>query len=103
MKVYLIARFRANDYARWKRAFDKHEEVRIHYGGRGHRILRVLTDPSEYIVMLDFASAGGAEGFRWDPSLLGAIEEAGVEGGAHHVRYTVDRCEELEVVDRYPV
>jgi hypothetical protein len=94
--MYLIARFRARDFDRWKQLFDELEDVRIKHGGRGHHILRLLNDPDEYLVMLEFASAGGAEGFRWEASLLRAIDAGGVEGGAHHVRYTLDRCEELE-------
>jgi len=94
--MYLIARFRAKDFDRWKRAFDEHEDVRVRHGGRGHRILRLLNDPDEYMVMLDFASAGGAEGLRRDVSLLRAIDAAGIEGGAHHVSYTLEECEEIE-------
>jgi hypothetical protein len=94
--MYLIARFRAGDFERWKQVFDELEDLRIKHGGRGHRILRLLNDPQEYLVMLEFASAGGAEAFRWEASLLRAIDAAGIEGGAHHVRYTLDRCEELE-------
>ena len=95
--MYLIARFRARDFDRWKRVFDDHEDVRVRHGGHGHRILRLLNDPQEYLVMLDFASAGGAEGFSRDPSLLRAIEAAGIEGGAHHVSYTLEECEEIDV------
>jgi hypothetical protein len=94
--MYLIARFRARDFDRWKQLFDELEDVRIKHGGRGHHILRLLNDPDEYLVMLEFASAGGAEGFRSEASLLRAIDAGGVEGGAHHVRYTLDRGEELE-------
>jgi hypothetical protein len=94
--MYLIARFRARDFDRWKRVFDEHEDVRVRHGGHGHRILRLLNDPDEYLVMLDFASAGGAEGFRWDPSLLRAIDEAGIEGGAHQANYTLEQCVEIE-------
>jgi hypothetical protein len=94
--MYLIARFRVEDFDRWKHVFDELEDVRVKHGGRGHRILRVLDEPDEYLVMCEFASAGGAEGFRWEPALLRAIDAGGVEGGAHHVQYTLDRCEELE-------
>jgi hypothetical protein len=94
--VYLIVRFRATDFDRWKQAFDQNEDARIRYGGRGHRILRLLDDPDEYLLLLDFASAGGAEGHLQDPSLLELLRAGGVEGGAHHVSYTLNRCEELE-------
>jgi hypothetical protein len=101
--VYHVVRFRAPDYARWKQVFDGLEDVRVKHGGRGHRILRLLSDPDGYILLLDFTSAGGGEGFHWDPCLVEAIDDSGVEGGSHHVEYTVDSCEELEAVDRYEV
>lgn len=94
--MYLIVRFRAGDFDRWKRVFDEHEDARVRHGGHGHRILRLLNDPDEYLVLLDFASAGGAAGFRRDPSLVRAIDAAGIEGGAHHISYTFEQYEEVD-------
>lgn len=97
--ISLVVRFRAPDYARMKRAFDDIQPLRERHGARGHRILRLADDPQDYIVIIDFASFGGAQGFTKDPLLLNAIDAAGIEGGAHHVRYVEEFREQLEAVD----
>jgi hypothetical protein len=97
--VFLVARFRTPDYARMKRAFDDLQPLRERHGARGHRILRLADDPQGYMVMIEFASFGGAQGFTKDPVLLRAIEAAGIEGGAHHVQYVEEFREQLEAVD----
>ena len=97
--IFLVVRFRAPDYARMKRAFDDLQALRERHGARGHRILRLADDPQDYIVIIEFASVGGAQGFRAEPSLLRAIDAAGIEGGAHHVQYIEELREQLEAVD----
>jgi osmotically-inducible protein OsmY len=97
--IFLVVRFRAPNYARMKRAFDDLQPLRERHGARGHRILRLAHDPQDYIVIIDFASSGGAHGFTKDPVLLNAIDAAGVEGGAHHVQYVEEFREQLEAVD----
>jgi osmotically-inducible protein OsmY len=97
--IFLVARFRAPDYARMKRAFDDLQPLRERYGARSHRILRLADDPEDYIVIIDFASSGGAHGFTKDPILLSAIDAAGIEGGAHHVQYLEEFREQLEAVE----
>jgi hypothetical protein len=97
--IFLVARFRAPDYARFKRAFDDLQPLRERHGARGHRILRLADDPQGYMVMIEFASLGGAQGFTQEPSLLRAIDAIGVEGGAHHVQYVEELREQLEAVD----
>jgi uncharacterized protein YbjT (DUF2867 family) len=69
------------------------------HGARGHRILRLADDPQDYMVIIEFASFGGAQGFREEPLLLRAIDAAGIEGGAHHVQYVEEFREQLEAVD----
>jgi len=97
--IFLVARFRAPDYARLKRAFDDLQPVRERHGARNHRILRLAKDPHDYMVIIEFASFGGAVGFTREPPLFRAIDAAGVEGGAHHVQYVVEVREQLEAVD----
>jgi hypothetical protein len=97
--AFLVARFRAPDYARMKRAFDELQSVRERHGARGHRIFRLADDPRDYMVIIEFASFGGAQGFTDDPALVGAIDALGVEGGAHHVQYVEEFREQLEAVD----
>ena len=98
--MFLVARFRAPDYERWKQAFDSDQLTRVRHGARGHRILRRIDDPDDYLVIIEFASHGGALGFAQDPALLPAIEASGVEGGAHNVQYVEEFHEELEA-DQY--
>ena len=97
--ISLVVRFRAPDYARMKRAFDDLQAIRERHGARGHRVLRLADDPQDYLLIIDFASFGGAQGFRVEPSLLRAIDAAGIEGGAHHVQYVEEFREQLEAVD----
>jgi hypothetical protein len=97
--IFLVVRFRAPDYARMKRAFDDLQALRERHGARGHRILRLADDPQDYIVIIEFASFGGARNFKMEPLLLRAIEAAGIEGGAHHVQYIEELREQLEAVD----
>jgi len=97
--VCLVARFRAPDYARLKRAFDSFQGLRERHGARGHRILRLADDTRNYVVIIEFASLGGARSFTSEPLLLQAIEAAAIEGGAHHVQYVEEFREQLEAVD----
>jgi hypothetical protein len=97
--IFLVVRFRAPDYARMKRAFDDLQPLRERHGARGHRILTLADDPQDYTVIIEFASFGGAKGFTEEPLLLRAIAAAGIEGGAHHVRYVEEFREQLEAVD----
>ena len=98
-RISLVVRFRAPDYARMKRAFDDLQALRERHGAQGHRILRLADDPQDYLVIIEFASLGGAQGFRVEPLLLRAIDAAGIEGGAHHIQYVEEFREQLEAVD----
>jgi hypothetical protein len=98
-RIFLVMRFRAPDYARMKRAFDDVQPLRERHGARGHRILRLADDPQDYIVIIEFASYGGAHGYTQEALLLRAIDAAGIEGGAHHVQYVREFREQLEAVD----
>jgi uncharacterized protein (DUF1330 family) len=99
---FLVARFRAPDYARMKRAFDHLQPLLERHGARGHRIFRLADDPRDYMIVIEFASLGGARGFTKEPDLSRTIDAAGVEGGAHHVQYHEELREQLEAVD-YPL
>jgi hypothetical protein len=97
--IFLTVRFRAPDYVRLKCAFDDLQPLRERHGARGHRILRLTNDPEDYVVIIEFASLGGAKAFTEEPLLLRAIDAAGIEGGAHHVEYVEEFHEQLEDVD----
>ena len=50
------------------------------------------------MVIVTFASFGGARGFTKELPLLRAIDAAGIEGGAHDVQYVEEFREQLEAV-----
>ena len=97
--TFLVVQFRAPDYARFKRAFDELQPLLVRHGARGHRILVLADDPENYMVIIEFASFGGAVTFTEEPLLLRAINAAGIEGGAHHVQYIEEFRKQLEAVD----
>jgi hypothetical protein len=100
-ETFLFARFRAPDYSRMRQAFESLQQLLQRHGARGHRIYRLADDPHDYVLIVEFASGGGARGFMREPQLACAIDAAGVEGGAHHIRYVEELRDQLEVVE-YP-
>ena len=102
-RTTVMFRFHVHDYEAFKTAFDGHEEARVRHGGVGHRILRDAQDASALTVLVEFASPGGATGFVKDISLIYALGDSGIEGGAHGGRYHVNYLEELDTVAEYLV
>lgn len=49
---YSIVRQRVGDYAKWRRAFEKHAEVREAAGSRGGHLFRNPEAPAEIVVFL---------------------------------------------------
>ena len=98
--MYVITRFRIEDYATWKVAFDDTVDVRIRHGAVGHQVFRSQDDENTLIVTLEFTSRGGAIGLtRDDASLLSAIRAAGIEGGPHDVKWQLDYVEQTDTAD----
>jgi ornithine carbamoyltransferase len=97
-ETVVIVRHHVEDFQRWKRVFDANEDARLRHGGRGHRILRSLDDPNELMVVIEFASRGGAVGFLGDPAFIYAIRDGGVRGGAHHKQWTEELHRQVESV-----
>lgn len=78
MLLYVITRFRIQDYATWKVAFDDTVDVRIRHGAVGHQVFRSQDDENTLIVILEFTSRGGAIGLtKDDASLLSGVRAAG--------------------------
>jgi hypothetical protein len=94
--MFLFARFQARDYQHWKQAFDNDVDTRVRHGAHNHQIFRHTDNPDDYLIVVELASRGGAEGLSEDPTLIAAIGDSGIEGGAHHVQYTIDLYERLE-------
>jgi heme-degrading monooxygenase HmoA len=76
----VIVQHRVTDYDHWYAVFTEHEQVRRSHGARSHTINRSVADPNTLVVVIDFASAEGAQAFAQDPSLKDAMARAGVDG-----------------------
>ncbi len=76
----VIVQHRVSDYDRWLPVFSEHESVRRQHGGTGHVVARDVADPTNVVVVNDFATVDGARSFAHDPSLPEVMGRAGVEG-----------------------
>jgi hypothetical protein len=86
-----IVQHRVADYDSWLVVFNEHETVRRAHGATGHSISRDAADPSSIVIVNEFATLAGAQGFAQDPSLPEAMAKGGVQG--HPVVFLVDDLE----------
>ena len=93
MPVQVMVQHRAADYEAWKSVFDEHEKVRRAHGATGHRLYQTVDDPNSIVIITQFATQDGAQGFLTDPSLREAMSKAGVQGTP-----TITVCQEQEDV-----
>jgi len=68
------------DFDQWHTLFIEHGETRKRHGATGHTVTRTVADPNALVVVIDFATAAGAEAFAADPSLAEVMHRAGVDG-----------------------
>ena len=80
MRQFLGIRHRVQDYRKWKRAFDKEEELREAYGLRGGDVCRDMNDPLELTIMLECEDVGSAKEFMRSQEHREAMRKAGVVG-----------------------
>ena len=76
----LIVRHPVEDYARWRRGYDEHEDLRDEMGVQADTVFREVGDGNDLTVTHDFASADAARAFVGDPRLAAAMKEIGVSG-----------------------
>lgn len=78
--VKVIVQHHVADYDRWYPVFTEHEAVRRQHGASGHTIHRELANSNSVVVVNEFATLEGAQGFSKDPSLPEAMRRGGVDG-----------------------
>ena len=76
----VIVQHQVADYDRWYPLFIEHGDVRRQYGATGHSINRGVPDGNSVMIVNEFATLEGAQGFMTDPSLPDVMARAGVEG-----------------------
>ena len=77
--VQVIVEHHVADYDAWYPVFIEHGDVRRKHGATGHAVYRTVADPNEVVVVNQFATREGAEGFMTDPSLPDVMHRAGVD------------------------
>jgi hypothetical protein len=75
-----IVQHHVADYDAWLAVFNEHEAIRRKHGATGHSVNRDAADPNTIVIVTDFATLEGAQGFTQDPSLRDAMARGGVEG-----------------------
>lgn len=68
------------DFDRWKRAFDDHEQTRIKYGVTSHRLYRDEHDHRHITVALEAEDASRVRAFLTSDELKKTMADAGVKG-----------------------
>jgi hypothetical protein len=76
----IYVRHPVEEYARWRRAFDKHEPTRREHGIRVVRVQRSVDRPLEIILTLEADDLARARAFADSLNLRMAMLRAGVKG-----------------------
>ena len=74
-----------NDYASWKRAFDRYDRFRLDGGVRRHRISRGVDDPNAVVIDLDFDTVDEAAAFHQSLQKVWASPQSRAELTGHAV------------------
>ena len=78
MKPYVVVRHKVQDYAKWKAAFDQHEEIRRKAGSLGAIILRNEDDPQELVILMEVNNLQDARRFIMSDDTREVMKGAGV-------------------------
>ena len=76
--AHLLVIHTVEDFARWKAAFDDHENTRRTSGGGDYQLLRNAHNPNEVVVLFDWDSVENAQAFASSDNLREAMQKAGV-------------------------
>lgn len=74
----LIVHHKVEDYAKWRKIFDDHDETRREFGSTGFQVFQSASDPNDITAILDWPSVDAAKAFAASDSLKEAMKDAGV-------------------------
>jgi hypothetical protein len=77
-RAQLVLRARPQDVDGWIEACDELRPLRIKHGATGHRFLRNLDDPNDIMLVIEFASRGGARGYATEAARIATHRKAAV-------------------------
>ena len=78
--IRLFVRHQVQDYATWRRAYNKFDAQRKPMGVTSHAVFQSVDDPNDVTAWHDFDNIAKAKAFVSSEALRDAMEEAGVKG-----------------------
>ena len=74
----LIVHHKVENYTKWRKVFDNHDETRREFGSTGFEVFQSANDPNDVTALLDWPSVDAAKAFAASDSLKAAMKDAGV-------------------------
>jgi hypothetical protein len=71
---------RVEDYAKWRPAYDAHEQARVAAGVTNGRIYQSKGDPNDVVILFDVVDVSKAKAFSQSQDLKSRMQAAGVLG-----------------------
>lgn len=79
--VFVMVRYTAGDFAKWRAAYDENETWRRTMGSTGaNQIYRDADDPNTITLVMEWDNAEHARAFLDDPTLRERQQKAGIIG-----------------------
>ena len=78
--IFTLARFRVEDYDKWRQAFEQGSEIRRAAGSKSAHIFRGEDVPEEVVITLQWEDVGQARAFTGSTELRELMQRAGVIG-----------------------
>ena len=74
----IVLRHKVRDFASWKQQYDEHANARAAAGLINDRVLQIVDDPNDVVVIFEYQDLQKAREFTSSPDLKAAMEAAGV-------------------------
>ncbi len=76
--VFVVARHKVADYAKWKQAIEGAVAMRKAGGEQSIRIFRTVDDPNNLLLLMEWDSLGNSQKYLQSEDLQKAMQDAGV-------------------------
>lgn len=77
--AFVMTRVQVGDYDAWRRIFDS-DPAGVRSESTGHRVFRLVDDPNEVVVLVEFETAADAGAARAKLIASGVLERVTVTG-----------------------
>jgi hypothetical protein len=78
--AFLLCHLKCEDYARWRSAFEAHNDLRQSIGSKGSHIFQSASDPNDVWITITFESQQAAQAMMGRDDVRQAIKDSGVIG-----------------------